>query len=332
MAILQRAKSSIKGLVTDLDTLGQDISTESQTRAQQIGTLSELTTADKGSVVLAVNEVKGVADTAKTAADAAQSASEAALLKTANLSDLGDVGAARTNLEVMSSTEVEAAIEAAKLALGTNYTVDTIAERDALTGLDTLDRVFVKDDGDGKWANYQVGAVDEEGVVTEWIKIADQDALENTISAPAIKAALLSNPDTNVLTDAQLAKLEGIDTGSFLEVNQLVQLVGAGSEEELPSTAAVVAYVAEELSTAGAVPAFETLVVAGSNITLTNAPKGGIAGILNFTTVRYINGDGVAFDAPVVATGEANVFSISTDTADQWDGFSVQVQYLYVPA
>jgi hypothetical protein len=89
------------------------------------------------------------------------------------------------------------------------------------------------------------------------------------------------------------------------------------------------AEVTAAITAGGATPIAETLTVAGSSITLTNAPKNGINGIMNFMTVRYTNANGVSFDAPVVATGDTKVFTISTDTADQWDGFSVTIQYLY---
>lgn len=71
------------------------------------------------------------------------------------------------------------------------------------------------------------------------------------------------------------------------------------------------------------------LVVASGAITLPNAPLSGVAGVLNFGTARYTDANGVAYDAPLIATGNASVFNISTDTAGQWDGFTVQVQYLY---
>lgn len=86
------------------------------------------------------------------------------------------------------------------------------------------------------------------------------------------------------------------------------------------------------VSTGGAVPKVEFATVTAGKITLTHAPKEGINGIMNFSTVRYTDANGVSYDAPVVATGVAKEFTVSTDTAGQWDGFSVQVQYLYVPS
>lgn len=335
MAILKRAKSSISGLVDDLSSLGQSILNEATTREDQIGDLSLLDTSDKLNLVDAVNEVNNIANSAaSTAGEALELVTDSAK-KAANLSDLASIEVARENLDVWSISETELAISEAKLALGSNYTVENIAQRDALTGLTTLDRVFVKDDGDGKWATYQVGAVTEEGVVTEWVKIADQDSLENAISAPAILAALLSNPDVNVLTDAELAKVQTFEPQDFLDKDNLVQELNPESSATIPSCSAVAAYVDAELAerAGGIAIASETLVVSGNDIELLNAPIGGAAGVLNFGTVRYIDGDGIAYDAPVVSLGGAgNAFSISTDVAEQWNGFSVRIQYAYNPA
>jgi len=69
----------------------------------------------------------------------------ATMKKASNLSDVVDVAVARTNLDVDSSAEVQTKIDNAGLALGTNYSVATIAARDALSGLTVGDNVFVTD-------------------------------------------------------------------------------------------------------------------------------------------------------------------------------------------
>lgn len=329
MGILVRAKSSISGLTADLNTLTTAISTEAQTRAANDGELSALTTTDKSSLVAAIVEVKGVADAATTEA--------AGTLKVAsNLSDVADKAAARTNLEVLSAAEVAAAIDEAKLALGTNFTVDTIAERDLLTNLDPADRVMVKDDGDGKWAMYQPSSVDVDGKPEGWIKLADQDSLENAISSASIKAAYELNDDTNAFTDAEKAKLafvtatKDVDLDDAVLTADLKQAIGAGAEDEVASTAGVKAYVDAQVATAGASPLLESLVVAGGTITLTQTPKGALSGVMNFATVRFVDEGGIAYDAPLVVTANPKEFTISTDTVNQWDGKTVQVQYLYV--
>lgn len=329
MGILTRAKSSISGLVADLDVINQAIATEATERKASDGDLTALTTTDKSSLVAAIVEVKGIAD-------AAEAVGESSLQKAANLSDLADKAVARTNLEVLSATEVEAAIAEAKLALGTNFTAEDIAERDELTALDVADRVMVKDDGDGKWAIYTPTSVDGDGKPLGWIKLSDQDALENAISSQSIKAAYELNDDTNAFTDAEKAKLglvsatKAVDLDDAVLTAALLQAIGAGAADKVASTAGVKAYVDAAMVTAGSTPILESLVVADGIITLTHAPKGALSGVMNFATVRFVDVGNIAYDAPLVATANPKEFTVSTDTANQWDGKTVQVQYLYV--
>lgn len=290
MAIVKRSKSSISGLTADLAALSQAIADEAQARA-----------------------------------DAVSGATGSALQKSANLSDLVDPAAARTALGTKSSAEITAEINLAKLAVGTNYSVADITARDALTDLDLNDRVFVADDGDTKWAIYKPFAIDT-GVVTSWTKLYDQDALNNAISAAAIKAAYESNDDTNAFTDAEktrlAAALVAADLAGDLEV--------AAPADKPVSAAAAKAYIDSKAIGGGLSITSETLVVSGTDtITLTNAPVGGVGGVLNFGTARYVDGGGIAYDAPLIATGDPAVFTVSTDSANQWNGFNVQVQYLH---
>ena len=320
MAILKRAKISIAGLPEDLLALNTAIEAEELARKTATGTLAELTTTAKESLVLAINELV-------VSLGEADSVAEGALRAENNLSDLTDAAAGRSNLEVFSKEEVTSAINTAKLALGTNYNVADITARDALEDLDVSDRVFVADDGDGKWAMY----VPADVALGTWTKIADQDSLENAISGPAIKAAYESQEDTNVFDDAAKARL----ASAILEsaITQTIDAEDEAAADKVVSSAAVTAYVESRIGAmADTAITKESLVVAGSTITLTTAPKNGVNGVLNFATVRYIDEDGVAYDAPVVATEAPEAFTISTDTVDQWDGFTVQVQYLHVVA
>ncbi len=137
------------------------------------------------------------------------------LLKANNLSDLTNNGQARTNLDVYNKAEVDAMISGAQ----NGFNVADIPARDALTGLLVSDRVFVEDDGDGKWALYLVTAITNgQGSTSTFQKVADQDLFDNAMTASAIKTAYESNADTNAFTDAEKAKL------GFISVTQPVDL------------------------------------------------------------------------------------------------------------
>jgi hypothetical protein len=344
MGILQRHKDSIFGLSDELLTLSNAISSEASARIGADGDLGTLSTTAKDSLVNAINEVF----------TAAQDAGTTALKIANNLSDVASVSGARTNLDVYSTAQVDSAITDAQLALGTNYTVDTLPERDLLgnvtgTGTNTEltvgDNVFVADDGDTKWAIYKVMTIVPEDVgagttaSATFNKIMDADVYLNAISKEAIKAAYESNPDTNALTDAGLAKLDFISATQPVNLDDVVlkaqlsqDLATTVGADVVPSADAVVAYTQAAVLAGGSVPVNETVTVIGSTITLTNEPKNGVNGILNFSAVRYTDANGVSFDAPVTAGATANEFVVSTDAADQWAGNSVQVQYVYVPA
>lgn len=95
------------------------------------------------------------------------------------------------------------------------------------------------------------------------------------------------------------------------------------------------AYADNAATQGGSLPRVESLIVAANKIVLTSAPKGGIGGIMNFATVRYTDGSGIAYDAPVsvdVSDLSGKTFVISVDVSNEWNGNSVQVQYLYVNA
>ena len=115
--------------------------------------------------------------------------------------------AATSTTQIATTAFVQSEINAANLALGTNFSVGDIAGRDALTDLTVGDIVFVANDGDGKWAQYKVTAI---GPVT-FLKIMDEDIMLNALNASNIKSSYESNADTNAFTDALLSKLNGIE-------------------------------------------------------------------------------------------------------------------------
>lgn len=322
MPILKRNKSTIYGLNAELQAINTTITDEVANRKAAQGTLADLTTTDQASLVAAINEVKSYSGDIESAA----------LQAANNLSELTDFTAARTNLDVYSTTEVTAAIDAAQINMGSNYNAATITERDAMVDLDLGDRVFVADDGDGKWALYKPSAVDENGTGTAWVKLSDQDSLENSISAASLKQSYESNADTNAYTDADKTTVGHLTVTAPINLDEAVlqsnlktDLTGSASDTEVPSAKAVKDYV----SASAPIYAIENPVVTADKIVLGFEPANGVAGIMNFATVRFIDGNNVAYDAPVVATANPGEFTVSVDTPGEWDGETVQVQYVH---
>lgn len=325
MAILMRHKSTIYGLIDKLNELGDNISQLTVDRLEKTGLLANLTTAEKAEFVLVINTLK----------NAAGSLDSTSLKKAENLGDVADVAAARSNLDLYTIEQVITAIENSKLAMGSNYTVATIQDRDALLGLTLDDRVFVHDDGDTKWAIYKP-TVFNAGVPTEWIKIADQDALQNAISNEAIRVTYEGNADTNVYVDADKAKVDLVTVTSAVDLDDVV--LKAGLSQDLVATSgadlsasvdSIKAYINGAASIGGFLPAMENVVVNGSRLTLAYPPIDGVHGIANFGNVRYTDVNGVSYDAPVIATVDPTQFDVVTGTEGEWDGLTVAVQYIY---
>ena len=137
--------------------------------------------------------------------------------KANNLNDV-NAASARTNLDVHSKSEVNALISGAEHA----KSVANTAGREGLSGLKVGDRIFVTDDGDGKWAIYLVTAItDGEGTTSTYEKIADEDLFTNAISATAVKAAYESNADTNEFSDAEKAKVGHISVSQAVDLDAM---------------------------------------------------------------------------------------------------------------
>ncbi|WP_421752518.1 hypothetical protein [Croceimicrobium sp.] len=150
--------------------------------------------------------------------DLAAKALDSQVVKKAN--NLSDVNAAsaRTNLEVYSKTEVQNMISGAD----NGFNVATIADRDALTGLNVSDRVFVSNDGDEKWGMYIVtGVTDGNGSTSTFEKVADEDAFSNALTKEAIKSSYESNANTNAFTDAEKTKIGHISVTQAVNLDNI---------------------------------------------------------------------------------------------------------------
>ena len=319
MAVLIRSKSHIFGLTSDLDALQTNINNEELARI-----------AGDQALETSVEDLQTLLDGQINTLDTAT------LKKASNLSDVADIAVARTNLEVDSSEQVDTKINAAMLALGTNYVVADRTARDASIDLDVADTLFVTDDGDGKWAIYRPAAVDVSGSGTSWVLLSDEDTFLNANSAASIKAAYESNADTNTFTDDEKAKLALLSATSAIDLDKVIQsdelitdsTLANATDTQIASAAAVKAFVEAASNAGGAVFRSESLVVAADKIVLTFKPKDGM--VLNFGTVRHIDANGIAYDIPVVADGAdvtGKTYILSADTAGQFDTMSITVQY-----
>ena len=155
---------------------------------------------------------------------AAKALDSAVVKKANNLSDV-NAASARGNLDVYSRAEVQNLVAGAEDA----YSVASLTARGALTGLKVSDRVFVTNDGDGKWALYIVTAItDGKGSTSTFTKVADEDLFTNALSKEAVKSAYESNANTNAFTDAEKTKV------GHLSVSQAVDL--DTMESDLAST------------------------------------------------------------------------------------------------
>lgn len=151
-------------------------------------------------------------------ADLAAKALDADVVKIVNnLSEVNPTSA-RSNLDVFSKTEVQNLVSGSDNGI----IVGTIPARDALTDLSVSDRIFVTDDGDGKWAMYIVSAItDGAGATSTYIKVADADIFSNALTKEAVKSSYESNADTNAFVDAEKAKLANISITQAVDLDQV---------------------------------------------------------------------------------------------------------------
>jgi hypothetical protein len=148
----------------------------------------------------------------------ASKALDAEVVKKANnLSDL-NAAAVRANLAIYSQGEVNSILSGTTHA----YSVADLAARSALAGLKATDRVFVSNDGDGKWALYIVSEITNgSGATSTFRKIADEDIFANALTAEAVKTAYESNANTNAFNNAYKGKLDFISIASAIDIDNV---------------------------------------------------------------------------------------------------------------
>jgi hypothetical protein len=144
--------------------------------------------------------------------------------------------------------------------------------------------------------------------------------------ATAAEGVLQDNVDAEVTraTDEE-ARIDAAKLAKASNLSDLVDVSVARTNIDVYSKGETDA----AITAGGATPMNEVVTIASGKVVLTYAPKNGLNGIINFGTVRYTDSNGVSYDAPLVATANSKEFNVSTDTAGQWNGYSVLVQYLY---
>jgi hypothetical protein len=350
MAVLQRHKSNIYGLVTDLTNLQNNIDAEVLRATGVEGTLTNLTTTDKTNLVNAINEVKGLAG---TGTQAVQDALDAEVLRAT-----GVEGTLRTDLdaEILRATGAESDLDSrldvieAGLVSGIFWkaSFDTLAELETALSANesTIESgwaYYVKADNDGYVV---VGENDGDYIPTSWttkslIKFADYTETAGLINTEKLRAEAAELALQTEINDTQNGA--GLETnGSYLADALTNYLSSATSLKDADKKldAAIKAldddtYSKSEtdnlIAGGGAEFVTETLTVIADKITLSYAPKNGM--IFNFGTVRHVDSNFVSYDIPVTVTATAGgkEFLLSADASGQFDSKSVIVQYAYIP-
>jgi len=302
MALITRSKSSIAGLNADLTSLYAADATElARAEAAELVLTNNLATeaaAARAAELVLTNNLAAEASTARAAE----------LLLTNNLSAEVSARIADVNTE-----------EAARIAgdAGLQTQINNVLSNVDGAALDSLTEVV---------AAFQAADSTLNGAITS-LATSASSALTTEVNR-AEAAELVLRTDLASEVSRAVAAEAVLSAGLSTEV---AARIAADSALDI----ALKAYADNAATQGGSLPKLETLIVSANKIVLSKAPKAGINGIMNFGTVRYVDGSGVAYDAPVFidsSDASGKTYIISVDTSGQWDGFSVAIQYLYVNA
>ena len=157
--------------------------------------------------------------------------------------------------------------------------------------------------------------------------------LASTASTALAAEATTARAAELLLTNNLASEASTARAAELVLTTDLAAEVSARTAADSALDVALKAYADNAATQGGSLPKLEQLIVTANKIVLTKAPKAGINGIMNFGTVRYVDSNGIAYDAPVLADAtdvSGKTFIVSVDTSGQWDTFSVAVQYMYV--
>ena len=216
------------------------------------------------SELIRIKQIDGLSSVLET------KAADAEVLKIANNLSEVNANSVRSNLGLYSKSEVDALVIGAKNA----HNVADLTSRNALTGLKLTDRVFVNDDGDGKWALYIVTAITTGTDSTSTFKkIADEDLFTNALTAAALKAAYESNADTYAFNGAYKGKLDKITVAANVNLDTIKStadnaLNNAASAQSSANSAAAAAANAQNTANAAGISASNSQSTANSSYAL----------------------------------------------------------------
>ena len=330
-----------------ITTLTSDLSDETAARmaadAQEVLDRDAAILVETNARIAAVNDLTDMIDFVKENVDPAAIDSLTEIIDAFQTAD-SDLNGAITALaasassaltaEVTRATAAETALAAdlaaeATLARANESTLTTAIAAEA-TRATAAEATLTTD-----LASEVTRATAAEGVLTA-------DLATEVARATAAEGVLTADLATEVAARIAAITAEEVarDAAILVETNARIAAVSAEEAARIAADGTLTANLAQEVidrKAGAAVPVLETVVVAADDkIVLTAAPQQGVAGIMNFATVRYIDSTGVAYDAPVLAKdltdATGKTFVLSLDIADQWLGFNVQVQYVKAAA
>ena len=157
---------------------------------------------------------------------------------------------------------------------------------------------------------------------------AAESVLTTNLAAEVTRA---TNAETTLTTNlaaevTRATTAEASLQAGLANLSGVTDAVAARTNINVYSTSEVDAAIAN----GGSIFVTEVLTVASDSITLGHAPKNGV--IFNFSTVRHTDANFVSYDIPVSVGSSANVFNLAPNSAGEFDGKDVVVQYAYIPS
>jgi hypothetical protein len=339
MAVLQRSKSTVFGLSTDLSNLSSaDAALDSR-----VDTL-EADASTVGSVAKAQADAQSHADSKVNALAVGTVASNVTKLTVVQGTGVGSISKAEVDAKAYTDTQVTAL---------TDGKVKTLEDLVAIVNGDS-DTVgsFRKEVAD------VVGAAPEALNTLQEIgaSLANDPSLDSTMrtliatNIEAAKAALKGDVseamDSLGEVEDALDIINGTEAGSIAKAQtDAIASAKSTSDSEKCAKAQNLADVdanaartnldvmsKEETNAAigsgGAIFKTEIVTVAADKITLAFAPKNGV--LFNFNTVRHVDENNVAYDIETsVVAGTPTQFNLNPDSTGEFDGKLVTVQYAY---